>query len=216
MISLRQRVLWASLMASAAFAASAQQPAPAAAPAPTVLPAQVQASPAAPAEPAQSAPSGSRRAEGRKGERDPAQRYERMNQRQQAKLVALKGKLQLNAQQESAWNGYAEALKLSRPANAQPRLSRDAFRQLTTPERLDRMQALQAERSARFTRHAEATRSFYAQLTPEQQKTFDAETLRAHGKRHHGKRHERGERGERGERHEHRQGGDKPAAPATN
>ena len=47
-----------------------------------------------------------------------------------------------------------------------------------------------AERSAAFAKRADATRSFYAALKPEQQKTFDAETLRfgPGGERHHGPR----------------------------
>jgi hypothetical protein len=55
------------------------------------------------------------------------------------------------------------------------------------------MQARQAERSARFAQRIEATRSFYATLSPEQQKTFDAETVHAghhgdHRHPHHGPR----------------------------
>jgi len=49
------------------------------------------------------------------------------------------------------------------------------------------MQARHAERSARFAKRAEATKTFYAALTPEQQKTFDAETVHAGMHRgHHG------------------------------
>jgi hypothetical protein len=55
------------------------------------------------------------------------------------------------------------------------------------------MQARQAERSAMFAKRADATKAFYAQLTPAQQKTFDAESLRMgprghgpHGHRPHG------------------------------
>ena len=61
---------------------------------------------------------------------------------------------------------------------------------MTTPERLDLMQKRQAERSAEFTKRADATRSFYAALKPEQQKTFDAEAMRfgPGGERHHGPR----------------------------
>lgn len=52
--------------------------------------------------------------------------------------------------------------------------------QLTTPQRLDRMEHMMTERHAAFERHAAAIRAFYAVLTPAQQRTFDALAL-AHG-----------------------------------
>ena len=54
---------------------------------------------------------------------------------------------------------------------------------LTTPQRLDRMAARMAERQQRFAQHAAAVKQFYAQLTPAQQKAFDA--------MHHGGKHKR-------------------------
>jgi hypothetical protein len=45
---------------------------------------------------------------------------------------------------------------------------------LTTPERLDRMQAHMAENVAAFQRHAAAVKALYAALSPAQQRTFDA------------------------------------------
>jgi len=68
-------------------------------------------------------------------------------------------------------------------------LDRAEFAKLTTPQRLDRMQARQAERNAMFTQRADATRSFYAALTPEQQKTFDAESMARFGRGEHGGQH---------------------------
>ena len=49
---------------------------------------------------------------------------------------------------------------------------------LTTPERIDQMQALHAQREAEMKKRGDATKTFYAGLTPEQKKTFDAETAR--------------------------------------
>ncbi len=44
------------------------------------------------------------------------------------------------------------------------------------------MKALRAERNARMDQRADATKTFYAALTPEQKKTFDESTLRfGHG-----------------------------------
>jgi phytoene/squalene synthetase len=57
---------------------------------------------------------------------------------------------------------------------------------LSTPERLDRMAARMAERAARFRAHADAVRRFYAQLSPTQQKAFDAMPMMGHGMHGHG------------------------------
>ena len=64
-------------------------------------------------------------------------------------------------------------------------MTRADFAKLTTPQRIERMQARQAERSAMFAKRADATKSFYAALTPEQQKTFDAESMHFGGHRFH-------------------------------
>jgi hypothetical protein len=57
---------------------------------------------------------------------------------------------------------------------------------LTTPERIDRMIAMRAQRNAEMDKRFEATKTFYATLTADQKKVFDAESLRfakRHGKR---------------------------------
>ena len=176
MISLRQRMVWAGVMASAAFAASAQTPPPANVPL-SATQAQAAATPAdADAKP---------RMEHRKNF---AQRFERMQQHRAQRLAALKDKLQLSAQQQGAWTSYTTALQPPAMPKPEDRAARRAeFEKLTTPERIDRMQARQAERSAMFAKRADATKAFYAQLTPAQQKTFDAESLRM-GPRGHGPR----------------------------
>jgi Spy/CpxP family protein refolding chaperone len=59
---------------------------------------------------------------------------------------------------------------------------------LTTPERLDRMAAMMekrtAERQAAFQKRSEAIKRFYAVLSPEQKRAFDA--LHGHGGMGHG------------------------------
>jgi hypothetical protein len=181
MISSRQKKLMAGLIASAAFACSTgfAQSSPASATTPATT---AQAAPAAPTDATQARPG-----------MDRAQRLERMQTRHAERLAALKQKLQLEASQEGAWNNFTAAQQ--RPARTadQARMDRAEFAKLTTPQRLDRMQARQAERSARFAQRADATRSFYATLSPEQQKTFDAETLHFgprgdHHRAHHGPR----------------------------
>jgi hypothetical protein len=54
----------------------------------------------------------------------------------------------------------------------------DDFAKLTTPERLDKMASMMAEHSAKhqaeFQKHASAIKAFYAVLSPEQKRAFDA------------------------------------------
>jgi 1,4-alpha-glucan branching enzyme len=54
---------------------------------------------------------------------------------------------------------------------------REEFEKLSTPERLDRMQAMSEMRRARMTERAGAIKTFYAQLRPQQQRVFDAEAM---------------------------------------
>ena len=50
----------------------------------------------------------------------------------------------------------------------------EGMARLTTPERLDKMAARMAEHQAAFQQHAAAIKQFYAVLSPEQQRAFDA------------------------------------------
>jgi hypothetical protein len=72
---------------------------------------------------------------------------------------------------------------------------REAAGALTTPQRLDRMQARMAERQARVAQHADAVKRFYAQLSPSQQRAFDAlhQGRGGHGMRHGHDGREKGE-----------------------
>jgi protein CpxP len=114
---------------------------------------------------------------------DAAKMQEHMARRQ----AALKQKLAITGAQESAWAGWTAAMKP--PAKAQ-RPSREEFAKLTTPERIDRMRAMHQQRAAEMDKRADATKAFYAALSPEQKKVFDSETARGH--RHGGERHHRG------------------------
>lgn len=169
MISLRQRIVWASLLGSAALASSgAFAQAPAATPAPSAAVAQADTA---------AAPKAQHK------RMDPAQRMERMQERRTKRLAALKEKLKLSSAQEGAWSAFTTATQP--PAGPRPHMDRAEFAKLTTPQRLERMQARQAERSAMFAKRADATKTFYATLSPDQQKTFDTETAHFGGHRWH-------------------------------
>jgi Spy/CpxP family protein refolding chaperone len=101
-------------------------------------------------------------------------------------MAGLKEKLKLAPEQEAAWNAFAGASQPHpRPMGADREAMRAEFAKLTTPQRLDRMQAMAEMRHARMAERVTATKAFYAQLSPEQQRVFDAEAM---PERHRGHR----------------------------
>lgn len=107
------------------------------------------------------------------------------------RLEALKQKLELTAAQETAWNAFVEASQHRPGMGAGRHAAGEDFAKLTTPERLERMQAHAETRRAHMATRVEAIRAFYAELTPAQQKVFDAEALpsRRGGHGHHHRHH---------------------------
>lgn len=101
-------------------------------------------------------------------------------------LAALKEKLKLAPGQEAAWSTFVEATRPTQRAGAGREAMRDELAKLDTPQRLDRMLAMSEARRVRLVERAEATKAFYASLSPEQQRVFDAEAVPGH---HHGHRH---------------------------
>ncbi len=123
------------------------------------------------------------------GQRDPAKMQAWMAKRQ----AELKAKLKITPAQEGAWTAFTAAMQP--PARMGERASaeqRAEFDKLNTPARIDKMRAMRTQRmadmSAAMDKRGEATKTFYAALSPEQQKTFDAEHLKMsqrHGRGHH-------------------------------
>ncbi|MBE7940989.1 MULTISPECIES: Spy/CpxP family protein refolding chaperone [Ramlibacter] len=109
---------------------------------------------------------------------DPA----KMAQRRAEHLARLKQKLQLTPAQEPAWQAFTAAM----PQPPAQRPDPAEMEKLSTPERLDRMKAMRDARAADMDRMSAATKSFYAQLTPQQQKVFDQSAMPRHGGWHHG------------------------------
>ncbi|MDE2355746.1 MAG: Spy/CpxP family protein refolding chaperone [Alphaproteobacteria bacterium] len=111
-------------------------------------------------------------------------------------LKALHDILGVTPAQEAAFQAFAAARRSNREAlraqHADLAAERAKLESMTTPERLDLMAqdmtARQAEQRARFTRIAEATKAFYAQLTPEQKRIMDALPDLRDGPGHHGPR----------------------------
>lgn len=103
-----------------------------------------------------------------------AQRQERMQKRHADHMAQLKTDLNITAAQEAAWNAFV-ARSTPQPRTPQAGGPSIDWSQLTTPQRLDLMQAHKAERDAAWTKRIDATKRFYATLTPEQQKVFDTQ-----------------------------------------
>jgi len=134
------------------------------------------------------------RGHGDHGEGHSGPRAEKMQQHMADKMAKrqadLKAALKLTAAQEAAWGNFTSAIKP--PAMAgKNHPNREEMTKLTTPQRLEKMQSMKAERDTHMAQRIEATKAFYAALTPEQQKVFDAQ---AHGKGGHG----HGDKGGRG------------------
>lgn len=122
----------------------------------------------------------------RMGQRDPAKMKEHMAKRQ----AELKAKLAITPAQEPAWSAWTATLQP--PATRPARPSREEIAKLSTPERIDKMRALSAQRQAEMDKRADATKAFYGALTADQKKVFDAETMRfagGHGRSGHGGGH---------------------------
>ncbi len=111
-----------------------------------------------------------------------------MAERHAQHLAALKARLQLSASQDEAWKTFADAMQP--PAAPPARIDRAAMNKLSTPQRIDQMQALHAQHDAEMKKRGDAAKTFYAGLSAEQKKAFDAETARfmagAGGQRMHG------------------------------
>lgn len=104
--------------------------------------------------------------------RDPAKMQEHVAKR----LEHLKAKLKITADQEGAWSTFSAAMQPKTQAMERPNWKE--IQAMTTPERIDKMRALRSQHQAEMDKRADAIKAFYATLTPEQKKTFDAQHLR--------------------------------------
>jgi Spy/CpxP family protein refolding chaperone len=115
---------------------------------------------------------------------DPAKMQAMMDKRH----AALKALLKLTPAQEPAWTAFMDAHK---PAGKMGKPEMPDMSKLTTPERVDKMRELHAqrvsERTAEMDKRGAATKTFYAALTPDQQKLFDAHDMKGHDMQGHGK-----------------------------
>jgi hypothetical protein len=119
-------------------------------------------------------------------QRDPAKFREHMEKR----INELHDKLKLSASQEPAWKTYIAAMQ---PQQRPQRPDRAEWAKLSAPERMEKALGRMKDREAQMADRLAATKTFYATLTPEQQKVFnDNSRMGPHGGhgRHHGQRGE--------------------------
>ena len=167
------RLMLAGLLATAGVGAIAQMP--------------TTAAPAASGMPAATAGAHG----GHMDRHDPAKMQARVAKR----LAEMKAKLKITPAQEGAWTTFTAAMQppagmATRTGWRQAPEQRAEMAKLTTPERIDKMRAMRTERMTEMNttmdKRGEATKAFYAALTPEQQKVFDAEHAAMRGGRHGG------------------------------
>lgn len=98
---------------------------------------------------------------------DPVKMQERMD----ARAKRLHDALKITPAQEGAWQAYMSALKSNMPQRGQ--FDRASFKNMPAPERMEKRIEMAKVHLSRMESNLAATRTFYAALTPEQQKVFD-------------------------------------------
>jgi periplasmic protein CpxP/Spy len=108
---------------------------------------------------------------------------ERMEKMHEQHLATLHDKLKLTAQQDPAWKKFASVTptpdKFARPDPAE-------MAKLNAPQRMEKGLEHMKAMETKMTEHLAALKEFYAVLTPEQQKIFDAQMPKfgEHGHKH--------------------------------
>lgn len=110
---------------------------------------------------------------------DHEEMHKKMEERRAAMAQDFRTVLKLRPDQEAAFAAFQASMA---PPPHDERMKHDhvAMETLTTPQKLDMMQARMTEHLARMQQHIQAVKTFYAALSPEQQHVFDA-LARLHG-----------------------------------
>jgi len=96
---------------------------------------------------------------------------------QTAQLSSLHDALHLTAAQEDGWRAYVAAISPDPSADARHRETARMMPTLSTPRRVDLINAEVDEDAALVHRQGAAVKVFYASLTPAQQHAFDRQTV---------------------------------------
>ncbi|HUO02892.1 MAG TPA: Spy/CpxP family protein refolding chaperone [Rhizomicrobium sp.] len=93
-------------------------------------------------------------------------------------LQQLHDALHLRADQDAAWGDYVRSTSVDPQEMAQRRDAAQRMSGLSAPARVDLSVQMMKLDLASLQRRGAALKTFYAGLTPEQQATFDRETMR--------------------------------------
>lgn len=129
----------------------------------------------------------------------PEQRAGKMAERMARHQAKLHDKLKITAAQEPAWNAFLAAGKAQQGQQGQ-RPQRGEFARLSAPERLEKWIAMSKQRIGMQESRLASLKTFYAVLTPEQQKTFNDSVPGGH-RGGHGHRGWGGHGGDHGGQH---------------
>lgn len=111
------------------------------------------------------------------------QRAAKMAEFEAKRTARLHDELMITPAQENAFRTYVAAMK---PQHQQARGEHTRFEELTTPQRMEKMIAMQKQRTVEMEARLPALNAFYAVLTPAQKKVFDQRGMHHRGHDGHG------------------------------
>ena len=107
------------------------------------------------------------------GYSEDSNQYDRWQVLMTKKHNQLHDKLNLSADQEGAWKTYTDATMTNMTQSKRGAVDLDS---MSAPQRMEKGLEFMNERLKKMAAQLDALKTFYATLTPEQQKVFDAET----------------------------------------
>lgn len=110
---------------------------------------------------------------------------EKMAEHAARRQAALHDALKLTPQQDSAWATFTGKMRAAQTPPSPQRPDHAQMEKMPAPERMEKMLAMMRDGERRLADRLEATKPFYAVLTPAQRTVFDQQTA---GKHHHGER----------------------------
>lgn len=96
-------------------------------------------------------------------------------------LQRLHNDLQLSPSQQGAWNAFQQSYQMDPQEMARARDASARMAGLTGPQRMDLAIGMAEDNLAGLRRRGDALKTFYATLSPDQQKIFDRDTLPPRG-----------------------------------
>ena len=85
--------------------------------------------------------------------------------------------LNLSPQQEDGWRAFQQSYAMDPAAMSRQRDAANAMARMTAPQRVDQSIGMMRDDLDAMQRRGAALKTFYATLSPQQQRTFDRETL---------------------------------------